>query len=126
MTRVGDGLRLCSLDRACGEEVADAVGGAALEQAVTAALRLPSRFPSAAALHRSGVYFQAAKVRSIKEGVLLWGTMTDGLSPMFRLFALALFAKVGSAGTTYRYRSTCGLFDTAPRCCRVVACLPVE
>lgn len=68
MMRVGDGLRLCSLDRACGEEVADAVGTAALEQAVAAALRLPSRFPSASVHHRNGVYFQAAKVREREGG----------------------------------------------------------
>jgi len=77
MARVSDGLRLCSLDRACGEEVADTVGTAALTQAVAAALRLPSRFPrrgwlssssssplAAASVdcHASGVYLQAAKV----------------------------------------------------------------
>ncbi len=79
MARVSNGLRLCSLDRACGEEVADTVGTAALAQAVAAALRLPSRFPcrgwlssssspssplAAASVdcHVSGVYLQAAKV----------------------------------------------------------------
>lgn len=68
MTRVSCGLRLCSLDRACGEEVADTVGTAALTQALAAALRLPSRFPpsrsslSSANRHSSGVYVQAAKV----------------------------------------------------------------
>eukprot|EP00752_Nemacystus_decipiens_P008770 g7826.t1 len=69
VARVSCGLRLCSLDRACGEEVADAVGTAALTQALAAALRLPSRFPHCgASLSRSadyprfGAYVQAAKV----------------------------------------------------------------
>lgn len=70
MTRVSCGLRLCSLDRACGEEVADAVGTAALTQALAAALRLPSRFPrcgaslssSSADCQRFGAHVQAAKV----------------------------------------------------------------
>ncbi|CAM9744831.1 unnamed protein product [Scytosiphon promiscuus] len=67
MKRVSFGLRLCSLDRACGEEVAGTVGNEALRQAVAAALCLPSRFPShsspsSADRHRPGVYLQAAKV----------------------------------------------------------------
>lgn len=67
IARVSCGLRLCSLDRACGEEVADAVGTAALKQALAAGLRLPSRFPTSATSpadrHSSAVYLQAAKVR---------------------------------------------------------------
>lgn len=62
MVRVGSGLRLCSLDRACGEEAADTAGIVALRQAVAAALRLPSRFPFASAHGRGGAYLQAAKV----------------------------------------------------------------
>lgn len=68
MARVSCGLRLCSLDRACGEEVADTVGTTALTHALAAALRLPSRFPpsrsssSSADRHSSGVYVQVAKV----------------------------------------------------------------
>lgn len=60
--RVSSGLRLCSLDRACGEEAADKTGIVALRQAVAAALRLPSRFPFASAHGRGGAYLQAAKV----------------------------------------------------------------
>lgn len=69
MARVSCGLRLCSLDRACGEEVADTVGTTALTQALAAALRLPSRFPRCGASlswpadgHHFGAYVQAAKV----------------------------------------------------------------
>eukprot|EP00903_Cladosiphon_okamuranus_P006300 g6178.t1 len=69
MARVSDGLRLCSLDRACGEEVADTVGTTALTQALAAALRLPSRFPRCGAssswpadCYRLGADVQAAKV----------------------------------------------------------------
>ncbi|CAM9542999.1 unnamed protein product, partial [Ectocarpus sp. 12 AP-2014] len=66
IARVSCGLRLCSLDRACGEEIADAVGTAALKQALAAGLRLPSRFPASATSladrHSSAVYLQAAKV----------------------------------------------------------------
>lgn len=69
MARVSCGLRLCSLDRACGEEIADTVGTKALTQALAAALRLPSRFPLggsslswSADCQRSGAYVQAAKV----------------------------------------------------------------
>ncbi|CBJ33221.1 calmodulin-like myosin-light chain [Ectocarpus siliculosus] len=66
IARVSCGLRLCSLDRACGEEVADAIGTAALKQALAAGLRLPSRFPASATSpadrHSSAVYLQAAKV----------------------------------------------------------------
>lgn len=71
MARVSCGLRLCSLDRACGEEVADTVGNTALTQALAAALRLPSRFSQCGSssswstdCHRSGAYVQAAKVRT--------------------------------------------------------------
>lgn len=71
VARVSCGLRLCSLDRACGEEVADVVGTTALTQALAAALRLPSRFPRggvspwlSADCHRLGAYVQAAKVRT--------------------------------------------------------------
>lgn len=76
MARVSCGLRLCSLDRACGEEVADTVGAAALTQALAAALRLPSRFTCRGASlswsadgHRSGAYAQAAKVATRLKGV---------------------------------------------------------
>lgn len=62
MVHMGDSLRLCSLDRACGKESGNSVATTALVQAVKNALRLPSRFPSGVALNRRGVYFQAAKV----------------------------------------------------------------
>lgn len=79
MARVCCGLRLCSLARACGEEVADTVGTAALTQALAAALRLPSRFPPSrssspfSGRHSSGVYLQAAKVQRV------WGTDIAGV-----------------------------------------------
>ena len=62
MACMGEGLRLCSLDRAGGEREETSVGTKALVQAVATALRLPSRFSSASAHHRRGAYFQAAKV----------------------------------------------------------------
>ena len=64
MTRVGRGLRLRSLDRACGEEGETSIETMTLVQAVSSALRLPSWFSSASTSHRQGAYFQAAKVET--------------------------------------------------------------
>lgn len=57
LARVGRSLRLCSLDRTCGEEIAGAVGVAAVERAFVAALRLPSRSRH----NHGGVNVQALK-----------------------------------------------------------------
>lgn len=57
MARMGKGLRRCSLNRSCGEEIAGTVGEAAVKRAFTAALCLPSR-----CMHNGGgVYLQAWK-----------------------------------------------------------------